>query len=1098
MRISTIRWGIWFVVCGGLVHAAMADDGYIKSDGHQWTLGTAAVERVVAFEDGKLLLKSFKDKAAGRELIVDGAPSDEFFVSVDDAKHQLTGSTGPWKFVGEKQTKLKQGELQLELTLERDALRVTKTYVVYPGSSIIRQWVTFANAGNSALKIIEPGFLNETIRPGDAEAIDFHWMTGGENSPGSWLLKTEKLSASKRRTFDSYEPFTAAPTFPGDGVKARILLNGRQVWPASGWLSSANATVSAPVDFSVNVAAGDKLAFLVNMNGNIGFDTTAIDPTIRYDGGETHLASKEFSDKQGTNDWRYQYVEGGKYVDLVYYPAPKQWRKEKDNATGTPFVGAGNQHPDVNQDAVRVWTAPKTGRVRVTATVCNSGNQPVNTSIGGTNYGERMGSTSYAPWYALLAKDTREGVVVGWDYFGHWASSFERQPSGTVTIRLKVAGHKQTLAPGESVTTPKAFVGLFRDDLDEAGNEVLDWQYRYLWDYTRRPWFPAIRVLGYWMKGTGGGQPGVGWTGGKPDWASTFRKVFRVADLMRYIGGDVYHRDWGWWDRAGDWNGPDFRATGKYLKKSGIGQLIYAFLYTVDPESKVAKEHPGWICHSPQLGVHTLDMSMPEVVNFIEGQLDDFHGRWGDFEWRNDSYPTTRRDGDDTCLLGQDAGLRKIIVDFLDKYPASAFQGVNGGGNDVGYDYARYASTISFSDGAVGILRNYYESFLLPPDKSSDIPDVWNPNDYNKATWRGLLCINFDMTGDTWDRGKLEGIRELIDIYHYLHREGVVGRWVRVYRPIISGDDPTMYFQRLSGDRRRGVIIVKRPPTGAVTVRPKGLLPGEKYVVSFHESNAAQQRSGADLMERGIPFNQMNPGELIYLNLPFHPGSKLDKDPPTAPRGARKQTAKNMGYPGVELTWKPASDDNWLSYYEVFRDGTAIDRVAKGCYYFDHSAGADLAAKYELRAVDGAGNVSRMALADGKATRRSRVVDDVAGGAVAHSGTWQSRSGFLPAFLGTLTSSNQKGATASLAFKGKRVLWFCKLGADAGKAAVSVDGGPAEIVDTYSADDIWGVCVFCKEFAEPGEHTLRITVLGEHGPRAADSTVAIDGFRVEP
>jgi len=38
---------------------------------------------------------------------------------------------------------------------------------------------------------------------------------------------------------------------------------------------------------------------------------------------------------------------------------------------------------------------------------------------------------------------------------------------------------------------------------------------------------------------------------------------------------------------------------------------------------------------------------------------------------------------------------------------------------------------------------------------------------YDKATWRGLLSSNFDMTGDTWDPDKLEGIRELIDIYHY-------------------------------------------------------------------------------------------------------------------------------------------------------------------------------------------------------------------------------------------------------------------------------------------------------------------------------------------
>ena len=163
----------------------------------------------------------------------------------------------------------------------------------------------------------------------------------------------------------------------------------------------------------------------------------------------------------------------------------------------------------------------------------------------------------------------------------------------------------------------------------------------------------------------------------------------------------------------------------------------------------------------------------------MKRQLDIFHDRWGDFEWRNDSTPTCPRNGDDTPLLGQDAGLREVIRGFLDKYPGCAFQAVNGGGNNAGYDYARYASTVSFSDGAVGIIRNYYASLLLPPDKTSDIPDIWNPDKYDKANWRGLLCINFDMTGDTWDPAKLEGLRELIDIYHYLHKQGVVGRWVR-------------------------------------------------------------------------------------------------------------------------------------------------------------------------------------------------------------------------------------------------------------------------------------------------------------------------------
>jgi hypothetical protein len=598
-------------------------------------------------------------------------------------------------------------------------------------------------------------------------------------------------------------------------------------------------------------------------------------------------------------------------------------------------------------------------------------------------------------------------------------------------------------------------------------------------------------MLGYWCKGTNYGRPGVPWIGGHTDMPSTFRKVFRVTDLMRYVGADVYHRDWGWWDRAGDWNSPDFCATGQYLRKHGMGQLIYAFLYTIDRESRVAREHPDWLIGG------TLDMSRREVVEFMKGQLDGFVNRWGNFEWRNDSTPTSPRRGDDTPLLGQDQGLRAVIQGFLDKHPGCAFQAVNGGGNLAGYDYTRYASTLSFSDGGVGALRNYYASLLLPPDKLSDIPDIYNPDQYDKATWRGLLCINFDMTGDTWDPARLEGIRELIDIYHYLQSQGVVGRWVRVYRPLIVGDDPTLYFQRLSRDRLRGIIIPKRPAAKPVTIRPKGLIANETYLVSFHESAAAQRRSGADLMQRGIAIAKMPPGELIYLNLPLHPGNKRDTTAPTPPQQVLKSCGENMGYPGIEISWKPGTDDNWVSYYDVFRNGRWIDKVAKGTYYFDHSAGADLAAAYELRTVDGAGNVSSKVAATGPAARPARIVDDAPDGGITFAGPWQRQQNIQPAHAGTIARSNVKDATATWTFEGKRVLWFSKLGADCGKAEISIDGAPAVIVDTYSADDIWGVCVYRQEFPTSGRHTLQIRILAARTSPAKESFVHVDGLRAE-
>ena len=151
-----------------------------------------------------------------RELISGGTPSEEFFVRLGDAKEPLTGATGPWK--------------------------------------LIREWVTFLNVGKEPIRIVEPGFLNLAARPGDPAPLDFHWMTGGENRPGSWTLKTEKLDPAKPRSFDSYEPFPGAPPgFPGDGINAKVLLNGRQVWPDKGWLYVANGSVTVPFDFPLEV-----------------------------------------------------------------------------------------------------------------------------------------------------------------------------------------------------------------------------------------------------------------------------------------------------------------------------------------------------------------------------------------------------------------------------------------------------------------------------------------------------------------------------------------------------------------------------------------------------------------------------------------------------------------------------------------------------------------------------------------------------------------------------------------------------------------------------------------------------------------------------
>ena len=205
-----------------------SQDAYITTHGTEWTLGSAAVEMTIALRNSMLVTTGFKNKANGHELV-------------------LSDSTGPWTLVDGRTSKLEQGELQLDLTLRQEGLAETKSYVVYPGSSVIRQWAELKNVGSVPLKVSDPEFLNFSARLGDPASVDFDWMTGGDNAHGSWVLKTEKLIADKPRNFDSNDPFPDRELC-GDLVDGRpdvsVLLNGKQIWPSSGQTAVQSAHAS--------------------------------------------------------------------------------------------------------------------------------------------------------------------------------------------------------------------------------------------------------------------------------------------------------------------------------------------------------------------------------------------------------------------------------------------------------------------------------------------------------------------------------------------------------------------------------------------------------------------------------------------------------------------------------------------------------------------------------------------------------------------------------------------------------------------------------------------------------------------------------------
>ena len=940
--------------CLGALPETRSRDGYVRRTTAGWVIGTASVEKVVHMEGGKLLLASHKNKASDREYFQGGRNAGEFRLIV--GSETLSGSSGGWSLVREETHRLAQGELELAITLRRAPVEVVKHYVVYPGTPVIREWLEVANASHASIRIREPYFLDAHVMGEETDSLEFLYITGGGSYNGSQLLKQEKMSRTYQRTLDAHG---------------------------------------------------------------------GIEP-----------------------------YEAGCY-------------------------------------------------------------------------------NSYLPLVSMRNITRKDGLAAGWDYLGHWIVQAGNFGAGPGELSMKLGGYTKELAPGERITTPKAFTAAFAGDLDAMGNTILDWQYEYMWEYTNPDYFAKTRWSVDWPMpyAPAGGVPNG------DNWGRRFALDIRYIDLMRATGGDILWDDAGWYDKWGSWRGPDWSLVTDYLNKYGMKWKLWFPTFLGTRDSIVGQKHPDWVIP----GQFNLDQSIRGTIDWQYDLLKEAVAKWGDFQYRYDGGPAVATN--DTDQLAADQNFRELLERFRRDFKGSGVDSCHGGGRWISYDIARLSDSGEYSDGGIGPYTGYYTSLLMPPDKLHNNAD-FDHTYYNAGSDRTHLAASPMWYRDPGDGPSVEAIRKDWDLYRYLLHEGVAGRWSHVFRPDVENDDAIWYFQRADRTSSKSMIITKHPKTGpvyyllsqpldvkpswnklgqyapisgggsdsdgfygapwnmpalattsvaaidtgiyqdptdggiryygvtgeafgpmnfkyeaaggelsfvtainkaggrrkvnersfgmaiqsgqapvtitkigqfqdgknigrykltlirasdgallgsteldmanapvdslgfayaslprpvrldntgpAVTIKPRGLQPGMTYDVHCAVADCRARRTGADLMQNGMRFNAVLPGELVFLNLPLRPESGGDKTPPTVPKNVTKRIASNLGMQGIEIAWLPGTDNNWISYYAIVKNGVLLGKAAKGTFYFDHKGAArqDLNSPYKVCTVDGDGNRS--------------------------------------------------------------------------------------------------------------------------------------------
>jgi len=110
---------------------------------------------------------------------------------------------------------------------------------------------------------------------------------------------------------------------------------------------------------------------------------------------------------------------------------------------------------------------------------------------------------------------------------------------------------------------------------------------------------------------------------------------------------------------------------------------------------------------------------------------------------------------------------------------------------------------------------------------------------------------------------------------------------------------------------------------------------------------------------------------------------------------------------------------------------------------------------------------------------------------ITYTGTWKSASDVR--YRGdTAAYSREAGATATLRFSGRKVIWMGPVGPTRGRAKITIDGTYVKTIDLVASRFSAHHALFSKSWAGAGPHTLRITVVGTPGR----PSVGIDGFSV--
>jgi alpha-galactosidase len=494
----------------------------------------------------------------------------------------------------------------------------------------------------------------------------------------------------------------------------------------------------------------------------------------------------------------------------------------------------------------------------------------------------RTGKSGHGtPFFVLRNEATGEHIVGGLAWSGNWAVELtcdQRLVTPEAVLGLRMGptnpAPQRLIAPGETVETPAAHLGVIQGDFDAA---IQAW-HRHLRQSVLRPEVPGRKGLVVYNH-----------------WSYTEHELSEEGlrfeiDVAADLGAEVFIVDAGWfgdrgarwWTTVGDWRCGDRLPNGlepvfAYARQKGLVCGLWLDLERLGAESATAREHPEWLLR--RYGQTTdggdMDLTNPAAIAHLEAvlvriieqyQLELFRLDYNTYAWEGGQ---VARDGyQENTTWRYYENVYALYDRLRARYPHLMMENCSGGGGrtDIGL-VSRFTHTWvtdwQIAPRTLRIVNGM--SMALPPeriDRNAGVCQDGHERADLDLQLRSCMFGHFTLSGIYPAPGEgnpqhVARIRHAVTLYKTFIRPFLDTCRVYHHTPVILGREPQGWavLEYVAEDRSRGMAGVFRlagPGESTYALCFRGLDAGRRYEVTLDNTGQRYECPGSALLNEGL------------------------------------------------------------------------------------------------------------------------------------------------------------------------------------------------------------------------------------------------------